>query len=74
MPRHDSPQLIPPTEAARLCEQYGYDQVIIVARRVGGDGHEAVTTCGVDPANDEAARLIGEHFKYKVMKWKREDG
>lgn len=74
MPRRDSPILIPPQEAARLCEMYGYDQIIIIARRIGQDynAHEAVTTCGADRENSEAARLIGEHFKYNVMKWKRD--
>ena len=71
-----------PISAARLvAEKYGYDQVIIVARKVDrpagvGEtakqalkGGEHVTTYGVDKANCDVAARIGDFFKHKLMGW-----
>ena len=35
---------IPIVSARDIAEQYGYDQVVVIARRVGDDGGEHVTT------------------------------
>jgi hypothetical protein len=63
---------IPIVAARNIAEQYGYDQVIIVARRVG-ESHEPhgehVTTYGRDVPNCAVAAKIGDFFKYKLMGW-----
>jgi len=62
-----------PIHAARsIAEQYGYDQVIIVARKVGPDGGEHVTTYGRDKAHCDVAARCGNFLKYKVMGWHQE--
>ncbi len=63
---------IPVAAAKRIAVQYGYDQVIIVARRVGeaNEEHgEHLTTYGKDKANCDAAARAGEFLKFKVMGW-----
>lgn len=66
-----SKPMIPiPISAARLvAEKYGYDQVVIVARKVGEGGGEHCTTYGVDRANCDVAARIGNFFKHKLMGW-----
>lgn len=66
---------IPIAVAQRIAEQYGYSQVVIIARAVGegpGSG-EHCTTYGVDKANCAVAARIGDFLKYKVMGWVREN-
>ena len=59
-----------PTHAARdIAEKYGYDQVVIVARKIGDTGGEHVTTYGRDKANCDVAARIGDFFKHKLMGW-----
>ena len=59
-----------PIDAAKTVAQlYGYDQVVIVARKVGADGREHVTTYGIDKAHCDIAARMGNFFKYKLMKW-----
>jgi len=63
---------IPITAARRIAEDYGYDQVVIVARCIdkpGEQGNEHVTTYGVDKANCDVAARIGNFFKHKLMGW-----
>lgn len=64
-----------PTYLAKLvAEDYGYDQVIIIARKVGdgkGTG-EHVTTYGTTKEHCDVAARIGDFFKYKLMGWKDE--
>ena len=61
---------IPITEARQIAERFGYDQVVIVARKVGDDtGGEHVTTYGADPANCEVAARIGTTLKHHLMGW-----
>jgi len=58
--------------AKHIAETYGYDQVIIIARKVGegAEPHgEHCTTYGVDKANCDVAARIGNFLKYKVMGW-----
>jgi len=62
---------IPIAAAMRIVHAYGYDQVVIVARKVGSGEH--CTTAGVDAANCDAAARIGNVLKHKVMGWPRED-
>jgi hypothetical protein len=60
---------IPIEAAKRIADAYGYDQVIIVARKVGEVGGEHVTTYGRDKANCKVAADIGNFLKYKIMGW-----
>lgn len=64
---------IPIAAAHRIARAYGYDQIIIIARKVGGptEPHgEHVTTYGIDKAHCDAAGRIGDFLKYKVMGWR----
>lgn len=61
---------IPIASAKRIADQHGFDQVIVIGRKVGS--HEHVTTYGIDPENCRAAALAGDYLKYKVMGWPRE--
>ncbi len=66
---------IPVAAARKIAKVYGYDQVVIIARRVGADPEpfgEHVTTYGVNKAHCDAAAKIGDHLKFKVMGWPRE--
>lgn len=66
---------IPISAASAIAKKYGYDQVIIIARRVGNDPDphgEHCTTYGIDKAHCEVAAKIGEFLKYKVMGWDAE--
>lgn len=60
---------IPISAAEKIAKAYGYDQVIVIARKVDPDGGEHVTTYGINPENCKAASLIGDHLKYNVMGW-----
>ena len=58
---------IPVAAGREIAEAYGYDQVVIVARKVGGREH--VTTYGVDPDHCGVAARMGSFFKHKLMGW-----
>jgi len=58
---------IPIAAAERIAKEFGYDQIVIVGRRVGGFEH--VTTYGVDKANCCIAARIGDFFKHELMGW-----
>ena len=58
---------IPITAGKRIAEKYGYDQVVIIARKVGDREH--VSTFGVDKAHCEVASRMGDFFKHKLMGW-----
>lgn len=62
-----------PVQAARsVADAYGYDQVILIGRRVGEDPAprgEHVTTYGIDKAHCAAAARAGDFIKHKVMGW-----
>lgn len=59
-----------PIKAARnIANDHGWDQVIIVARKVGDDGYEHVVTYGKDAAHCEAAARAGNAIKHHLMKW-----
>ena len=63
---------IPISAAQRIAEAYGYDQVIIIARKVGDDPAphgEHCTTYGVSKAHCDVAARCGDFLKYKVMGW-----
>lgn len=60
---------IPISAGKRIADEYGYDQVVIVARKVGQGEH--VTTYGVNKENCAMAARVGDFFKYELMKWER---
>ena len=65
-----------PVEAARkIAEQYDYDQIIIVARKVdqpGKPGGEHCTTYGKNKEHCDIAARCGDFLKFKVMGWIQE--
>ena len=68
-------QEIPVHAARAIAEQYGWDQVVIVARKVDdhhGDGGEHCTTYGRDKEHCAVAARIGNFLKFKVMGWAKE--
>lgn len=64
-------KMIPIRAAKAIADEYGYDQVIVVARAIGDGEH--VTTYGVDTENCRVAAKIGEFLKYRIMGWIREN-
>lgn len=64
-----SAKRIPIAAAKRVADEYGYQQVVVVARAIGDDGGEHVTTYGVDKAHCDVAARIGDFFKHKLMGW-----
>lgn len=66
-------QAIPIHAAKTIAEDYGYDQVIIIARKVGEGGGEHCTTYGIDKTNCEVAANAGDFLKYKVMQWAKDN-
>ncbi|MDD9738467.1 hypothetical protein PVW47_01595 [Marinovum sp. SP66] len=63
---------IPISAAKDIAQRYGYDQVMILARKVDTfdeEGGEHVTTYGVDPENCEVAARIGTTVKHHLMGW-----
>ena len=65
---------IPISAARQIAEAYGYDQVIVYARKAGEDPAphgEHLTTYGVTKAHCGAAVKIADHLK-RVMGWQVE--
>jgi len=63
---------IPIAAAKRIAEKYGYDQVMIYARKVDTiekNGGEHMTTYGVNKAHCDAMAKIGNFLKTKIMGW-----
>ena len=61
-----------PISAARVvAEKYGYDQVIIIARKCGEGGREHCTTYGVNKAHCAVAARCGDFLKHEVMGWEK---
>lgn len=69
MSRRLSPAPIPVDAARKVAVDYGYDQVVIIARRVGEGGKEHVTTYGLGDAHAKTAADIGNFIKHKIMGW-----
>ena len=72
----ERPMLPIPIEAAeQIAKTYGYDQVVIIARRVGeppASCGEHVTTYGITKAHCAVAARIGNFIKHKIMQWPEE--
>lgn len=66
---------IPVSAAKQIAKNYGYDQVVIMARRVGSDPDprgEHVTTYGVNPENCAVAAIMGDKLK-EIAQWPETD-
>lgn len=63
---------IPIKAAQDIAEKYGYDQVMIYARKVGENGGEHMTTYGVNKANCDAMAKIANFLQIKIMGWIKE--
>jgi len=62
---------IPISAGKAISQKYGYDQVVIIGREVGGGEH--VTTYGKDRENCKVAARIGDFIKYKIMGWPKNE-
>lgn len=62
---------IPVVAAQHIAEKYDYDQVIIIARKVGVGGGEHCTTYGRNKSHCDVAARCGDFLKFKVMGWHR---
>lgn len=65
---------IPISAAKHIADEYDYDQVIIIGRKVGKDGNEHCTTYGKSKAHCDVAAKAGNFLKYKVMGWVKDQG
>ena len=68
-----SPKHIPISAAKHIANEYGFDQVVIFARKPEsspgfGDGGEHVTTYGKTVADCDVAARMGNHLK-RVVGW-----
>lgn len=62
---------IPISAAERIAKEYGYDQIVVIGRRVGTDPEihgEHVTTYGITKEHCRSAALQGTALK-KIMGW-----
>lgn len=62
-----TPTEIPISKAEKIAKTHGYDQVIIVGRKIGDDGLEWVTTYGKNEVHCEAAGKIGAAIANNVI-------
>lgn len=60
---------IPIDAAKRIAKEYGYDQVVIIARKIGNEGGEHCTTYGVTKVHCKVAAHIGDFIKHEIMGW-----
>ena len=60
---------IPIKSVKEIADKFDYDQVIIIARKVGVNGGEHVTTYGKNKTHCKIAAKCGDFLKYKIMAW-----
>ena len=58
----DKGKHIPITAAMEIAKQYDYDQVVILARKIGVKGNSHATTYGINSEHCEVAGQIGRVF------------
>lgn len=66
---------IPITAAERIAKDYGYDQVVVMARRVScdeGPSGEHITTYGINPTHCNVAAMMGNTLK-RIAGWPTEE-
>ncbi len=59
--------------AARLAAEFGYDQIVIIARKEGPEGGECVCHAGLTKRDALTAEAIAEMLKFHVMGWDKTD-
>lgn len=59
---------IPISCAKSIADQYGYDQVVVYARKVGENGSEQLTTYGTTKEHCSIAAKMADVLK-KFMGW-----
>lgn len=59
---------IPIKAAERIAKEYGYEQVVIYARKTGEAGGEHMTTYGVNKEHCSVAARMGDTLK-RFMGW-----
>ena len=67
---------IPITAAKEIAEKYGYDQVIVLGRRVGENPSphgEHMTTYGVNKAHCGVAARVGSFLQREIMGWHKKN-
>lgn len=64
---------IPISVAKKIAEDYGYDQIIILAKITDVDGVQHVTTYGKTKLECIVAGAMGDYLKSKVLKWCNEE-
>lgn len=72
----DKCKRIPIKAAKEIAHKYGYDQVMIYARKVGESPEphgEHMTTYGINRIHCAAMAKIGNFLKYKIMGWVKEN-
>lgn len=62
---------IPISAGKEIADKYDYDQVIIIARKIGRNEH--CTTYGKNKEHCDIARRCGNFLKFKVMGWSEEE-
>ena len=65
---------IPITAAESIAKKYGYDQVVVLARRVGEHPEpsgEHITTYGIDKTHCDVAAIMGARLKV-IAGWPKE--
>lgn len=62
---------IPIHAAKEIAEKYGYEQVMIYARRTGEGGREHMTTYGVTKEHCSVMAKIAEFLQTKIMGWEK---
>lgn len=60
---------IPISAAEQVAKKYGYEQVVIYARKTGETGGEHMTTYGLNKEHCSVAAKMGDVLK-KFMGWK----
>lgn len=59
---------IPISAAKQIADKYDYEQVVIYARKTGGDGGEHMTTYGINKVHCDIAARMGQALQ-KFMGW-----
>lgn len=60
---------IPIKAAKEIADRYGYDQVMIYARKVGLGGGEHMTTYGTTRQHCKIMAMIAKFLQEKIMGW-----
>lgn len=67
---------IPVSAAKEIAQRFGYDQVVVYARRVGDAPDpfgEHMTTYGIDKVHCDVAARIGSRLQTELMGWPTKD-